>query len=285
MELNWDHRLCHTGSFFLADLLGTERSSVTVLDVPELTRPTDEGQRVELISDVGGRKVSFEHTEIESYSEQIRDGHRLSDFTKTVTERLCGPLPIGTFTLSVATDAVLGITGDAAMKAANQIAEWIDREAPDLANESANEGLGSNRRSLESPISAGLWYRTGDEYQELRFSRSVPPELEAKRQERIAKAYADKLPKLAATRDRGCDPCLILEDRDISLANAHLVLEAAKAALEEFAEIRPEWILLVETAPEPSMWIALFVSGKGTDLNIHESTEIPIPEKLEIELR
>lgn len=283
MDLGWDHRLCFAGSLLVADLLGVDRTSVRVLEVPELAAKPG-ASPVELVVDVGGRTVSLEHTLIESYPAQIRDGQHIGEFINLVRSALLADLPRGTFTLVLTTGAVLGLTGRKAAGAAQQVADWLKREAPELANEATGRQANRQHRSSDEPIPVTLQYRRGDQRSELQFARWAPEDLEGQRQQRMSDAFNKKLPKLAVTRGYGCDPCLVLEDKDLALANPDLVTNAAKNALEEFPDARPEWILLAETLPTPAMWLVLYASGDWIDSDARQYARITVPDELTFEM-
>ena len=280
MVNGWDQRVCLAAAFFLSDLTTGERSSVRVVEVPE-NRTREDGQKVELVCLIGTEEFAFEHTQIESYEGQIQDGHHISDFTEKVNEALSAPLPEGTFTLQLETDAVAGLKGKGADSAVAELASWIDKNAPDLAKGYDDLEPGSGRLDIESPIEGRLWFRPGETPRELRFTRSAPHGLEEERCKRIKRAYRDKLPKLASEREKGRTRCLVLEDRDISLANAILTRSATINAFEGFQDLEPEWIVLVETGIEPSQWIVLLSHGEWPELDLKESSAIEVPTDLE----
>lgn len=109
----------------------------------------------------------------------------------------------------------------------------------------------------------------------------TPVGLEDERRNRINRAYGDKLPKLATEREKGRTRCLVLEDRDISLANAILTRRAAINAFEEFQDLEPEWILLVETGIKPAQWIVLLTNGEWPELDLRASSMIEVPQDLD----
>lgn len=280
MANGWDQRVCLAAAFFLSDLTTGDRSSVHVIEIPE-NRTREEGQKVELVCSIGNDEIAFEHTQVESYEGQIQDGHHISGFTDRVNEALSAPLPEGTYTLQLATDAVAGLKGKAAAGAVAELALWVDENAPDLAEAYDDLEPGSRRLGIESPVEGGLWFRPGGESRELQFTRLTPDGLEDQRRQRIKKSYGDKLPKLATEREKGRTRCLVLEDRDISLANAILTRSAAIDAFEEFQDLEPEWILLVETGIEPAQWIVLLTHGEWPELDLKASSMIEVPQDLD----
>lgn len=281
MAARWDQRVCLAAAFLIADRVAADRSSVDVLEVPE-AEMENQGQKVELICSVGGERVAFEHTQIESYENEIRDGHHISVFMSRVTKQLAEELPAGTLTLGVPTDVVLGLTGNAAKKAAAELAAWIDQNSRALADGYNNENLASHHLLLDTPIKGRLWFRPGDGPGKLGFARSTPDGLEEERAQRIKTAYESKLPKLSTELENGGTRCLVLENRDMSLGNAMLIRSAAKTALIDHRDMEPEWLLLVDTGIDPAEWLVLARSGDWPEFDPSEFSLIEIPGTLDL---
>jgi hypothetical protein len=76
--------------------------------------------------------------------------------------------------------------------------------------------------------------------------RFAPSNYEALRVERTRLAIAKKLPKLQSWKNDGARSVLVLENRDLSLSNHVVVLEAAEQALQG-RDDAPDEVWLVDT--------------------------------------
>ena len=76
--------------------------------------------------------------------------------------------------------------------------------------------------------------------------RFAPPDYETLRVERMRAALAKKVPKLQSWKDTGARSVLLLENRDLSLSNHVVILEAAEEALKGRRDA-PDEIWLVDT--------------------------------------
>lgn len=280
MTARWDQRVCLAAAFLIADRISADRATVDVVEIPE-AETGNQGKKVELICSVGGEKVAFEHTQIESYENEIRDGCHISAFMGGVAEQLTEDLPAGTFTMGVTTDVVLGLTGKPAKEAAAELAAWIEGNSKAMADGYNHEDPATHSRLVDAPIEGRIWFRPGDAPGKLGFARSTPDALEKERAERIQTAYESKLPKLAAEREKGRSRCLVFENRDLSLGNAMLIRSSAKLALTDHQDLEPEWLLLVDTAVDPAEWLVLAQSGEWSEFDPSEFCPIEIPKTLD----
>lgn len=279
MANGWDQRVCLAAAFFIAERTGADRSAIQVVQIPEDEEGAP-GQKVELICSIGGEEVALEHTQVESFEQQIQDGHHINDFIRNVTGRLTKGLPAGTFTLGVATDAMNGLTGTKGDEAAAELAAWIDENVQAIVNGYDYEDPTSHSRPIEAGIEGRIWFRPGEAPRTLQFARATPDPLEEKRVERIKKAYDTKLPKLSAESEKGRSRCLVLENCDNSLGNSMLIRSAALIAAKDYHDTQPEWLMLVETDIKPAEWLVLASNGEWPEFDPSESTPIEIPEDL-----
>jgi hypothetical protein len=87
---------------------------------------------------------------------------------------------------------------------------------------------------------------------QLKIARFMPPDLEARRLERVRRALDDKLPKLSAWKARGALTVLVLENDDIALSSVHHISAAVVAARPD-PGLLPDRIYEVDTPG--STWI------------------------------
>lgn len=258
--------------------------SVRVVDVPERTASSEAARPVDLVAEVAGNLISFEHTILESYVDQIRDGARLERFFEMVRSDLPNDLPPGTITLSMATNAVGGLTGKAAETVAEQLAAWISGQAQDLAAKDPEDQRRLVRRNGE-PFPLVMWYRPGDKPCEVRFGRWAPNDLDQRRRDKLATTLSDKLPKLHETRKNGASSCLVLEVQDISLSDTNVVAEFAPAVLEEFPGLEPDRIVVVVTLKEKAFSSIVYESGQWIGPAHWQDAEDHIPDAMTVYLR
>jgi hypothetical protein len=199
-----------------------------------------------------------------------------------IAKQLAEELLAGTFTLGVATDVVLGLTGNPAEKAAAELAAWIDQNARALADGYNNEDRATHSLLLDAPIEGRIWFRPGDPPVKLGFARSTLDGLEEERAQRIKTAYESKLPKLSTELEKGGTRCLVFENRDMSLGNAMLNRWAAKTALIDHRDTEPEWLLLVDTSVDPAEWLVLAHSGDWPEFDPSEFSLIEIPMAFDV---
>ena len=257
--------------------------SVRVIDVPERTGSSASAGSVDLVAEVADNLISLEHTLLESYVHQIRDGARIERFIGMVKASLADDLPPGTLTLAMDTDVVGGLTGKAAETAAEEVATWIMDQAQHLAAEDPDDRVRLMRRTA-NPLPLVLWYRPGDEPCQIRFGRWVPQQLDELRREKLAMTMGDKLPKLHETRKQGASPCLVLEIQDISLSDTDVVVDIGPAVLERFSGLEPDRIVVVVTLKERAFSSIVYESGEWIDASHWQDAEYWIPDEMTVEL-
>jgi hypothetical protein len=74
----------------------------------------------------------------------------------------------------------------------------------------------------------------------------------------------------------------VLEDQDISLGHPDEIVTAARASLSSFGGQEPDWIVLVETAPEPALWLIIYANGGWVDLDTRRFALIEVPTAWEV---
>lgn len=259
-----DQKLCVAAARYMAHRLGIDDNAVRPIAIPEENPRTPPDRRIDLRARVGWTKVAFEHTQVESYDNQIHNRHQITTFVMQVRNALPQPLPAGYFTLSMATGALSGLNTQRLGRLANDLGGMIDESARILV-EREQPGVVLDIEVADQPVR--LSYLPGPAEGQLDISPVAPDNLEDRRLARIERAFADKGPKLVQWGNRGHLTCLVLENRDISLANPTLTFEAARTALEGF-ENSPDWIVVTESTAklwwsimERRSWTGLEVSG------------------------
>jgi hypothetical protein len=112
-------------------------------------------------------------------------------------------------------------------------------------------GLQSVRRATIEGVDVQLhreihWSLPNVAHGRIYCGRFAPTNYERLRTERFRAAFAKKLPKLQCWKDSGARSVLVLENRDFSLSNHVVILEAAEDALKGHHDA-PDEIWLVDT--------------------------------------
>lgn len=222
------------------ELLSTrEGSSFAVLEHPELS----ERQRpaVELLVKLGLTEWVVEHTQVESFPGQIEDDQRFVELLGPLEDELHDKLPgPGGYRLVVDAQAVAGIKRPHVTPTRQAISEWVRTKATALGIGEAifeqPEGVPFELTLLHVSYGNGTFM----------IRRFVPPELEARRQERIRKALEAKCPKLRQARGADRKSLLVLESNDIALANAQVIAEACATEIRQRSDA-PDVVYLIET--------------------------------------
>lgn len=112
-------------------------------------------------------------------------------------------------------------------------------------------GHESHRRGTVEGVDLHLHREIGWSLPEVAYGRVfcgrfAPPDYETLRIGRMRAALGKKLPKLQSWKDTGARSVLLLENRDLSLSNHVVILEAAEDALNGRHD-RPDEIWLVDT--------------------------------------
>lgn len=209
----------------------------------------------------------MEHTQIESFPEQITDDHRFVDLLRPVVAELTDTLPKpGKYVLTVLPGAVVGAMDDHIPKA---FVAWVREKAPTLQLGSPltapDHEITKIPPGVPFPVTLRRWPGLDGTFH---IARSVPENLEEQRTARIGRALEDKCPKLLTARGENRISVLVLESNDLALADyAHI----ARAVISECRRRHdiPDEILLVHTDLDPwEVWILREDTRWGPD-HIH----------------
>jgi hypothetical protein len=190
----------------------------------------------------------MEHTQIESFPEQILDDQRLIYILGPLEKELENALPRpGHYKITIECGTLKKVKNAVSLR--KSLAEWILKKAPLLKTYPVSE-----RCVKEAPPGVPfvvLLCRYPGLDGKLMLSRYSPEELEQKRRVRVDKAINDKCPKLYEAKGKGTS-ILVLESNDIALANYDLIAEALR---DQFSKqlSAPDEIYLVETEISPWM--------------------------------
>jgi hypothetical protein len=258
-HLEHDQYLC----LLAARLISGRRrgSELKVVVLPDKHDRNHEAIELGAADDLGA--LAFEHTQLESFPEQIRAAVRLGNVFPGF--ELIANLPHDSrYQLVVEPEAVDGITNTAEERAA--VTHWVERTAPDLE-------IGSSRTAphhtasacppdVPFPLILQRWPNdaSAGEPGPVRVLWAKPEDLEARRMRRTRTALDRKLGKLEAARARGTVTILVLENTDVSLANAGFIADALRRATSTNDLALPDNIVLIDTFTAPTVWI-LFERG------------------------
>ena len=242
-----------------------QRTSESLVVTARPDRQERQKQAVEMILSSQTRQYALEHTRIESFPSQIRDGKDFSRLLAPLEREFSGILP-GIYWLIVpvgATGTVSACSEDAVRQS---VAAWVRANAETLEGEFETEpemriDLSTRRFDIDRARSEitdqppGVPFpvtlkRTGRKGSKLLIMRFTPPHLRELRVQRIREALDRKCAKLAAHHADSRRTVLVLESDDVALANRHEVGEALREVLAARTEV-PDLVFLVETEDEP----------------------------------
>jgi hypothetical protein len=227
--------------------------------------PEDErvGPPVEYVFDLGGRTYALEHTVVEAFDGQIHKDVDFAAFVAPIAAALDHRMPRpGSYRLTFAIRPSKGLRPKRMAEAQAAIVAWVraaaaemHAECPDVPMRGRRPyGHESTRRGTVERIDLHLHREVGWSLPEAAYGRVfcgrfAPPNYQALRIERMRAALAKKLPKLKSWKDIEARSVLVLENRDLSLSNHVVILEAAGEALRG-RDDAPDEIWLVDTTIE-----------------------------------
>ena len=195
---------------------------------------------VELIArDATGAEVAIEHTRIESFPGQMADRLAIHEYFRRGGPQISGRNDAGKYRLSVLPGAPRGLSRRQRKRVPSVLTEWVagnlDRAPWPHRPGEPNHLIGSHpdlpfRWALRRwvPDAIGL---VGPDANVVPIDHATPPDSEGLREQRLARALADKVPKLLAAADRHRRSILVLEDRDPDMSAPLLVSRALQAAV------------------------------------------------------
>jgi len=232
--------------------------------VSKICEPDKSERSIEAVDckfNLGSRCVVLEHSQTESYEDQIPTDKRWNRFFSDLQKRLAGNLPTdGAFEMRV--DWALVNFPEKTMRATalDALEEWTLSVAPTLKTALRHRfDAGTFRREIPQGLGAEvlLWKRSSSQFNGQSILIQIAPDfLEQRRQDRISKLLRDKLPKLQGTKsaEAGSISVLLIESDDIALGNSAEIQDALMKAIadSDFVGMIPDEIYLIETDIENS---------------------------------
>ncbi len=230
--------------------------------VCEIIEYPDEKERklaaCDVIAIIDRKKVAIEHTSIDSIPFQRRDNRRFLDLLGPLEEELTGKLPKqGNYHLIVNMDEIpVGVKWDSIR---SRISEWCQDVASSLVMGSASTAprhfIREKLTGVPFEVTLYRWrFRDG----EFRIGRFLPSDLENKRTKVIIESLISRGTKVSKYKDQGFRSLLILESRDLILANAPDISRAfIKAISCTRVDKLPDEVYLVESEMLPYYFYCL----------------------------
>lgn len=222
------------------------------IDSPE--ESDREAPAVEALATNARLAVAVEHTYLESFPLQIRDGIRFNHALDDLEERITGRLPVGGyFQLGIDARSLDGVT----RPIVDDVTAWIFGVAPTLGPRP-----GRRRPNVASggppdvPVQCVL-VRNGEEPAGGHFMLARSIDMEALREDRVRRALQavdSKCGKLEQARPSDHVPgltVLVVETTDLSLANPWITAESMRAAIEQSNVPPPDRIALIDSVTDP----------------------------------
>lgn len=221
--------------------------SIELTDGVKFTKvryPDDEHRdrsEIDLLAESSTITMAMEHTLVESFPEQIKDGIWFVDLFLPLESQLTGKLPHGDFRLSAAPGAVRGATEGEKIR--TQVYSWIVEKAPILSL-----GKPPNHRIIggppELPLEITLTRYRGS-IDRLNIARALPDDIDMLRVESIKTALKKKLPKLSKAKVGSTKSIFVMESND--MANSAPILAEFLGAAVRADDDMPDLIYAVET--------------------------------------
>ena len=218
------------------------------------------GSPVEYVFDLAGQTYALEHTVVEAFDGQIHKDVDFAAFIAPIERALDHHMPSpGSYRLTFAIHPSQGLKPKRIAEAQTAIIVWVREaaaamhaECPAVPTRSRGpHGHESHGRGTVEGVDLHLHREIGWSFPEVAYGRVfcgrfAPPDYETLRIGRMRAALGKKLPKLQSWKDTGARSVLLLENRDLSLSNHVVILEAAEDALNGRHD-RPDEIWLVDT--------------------------------------
>lgn len=267
--------------------LGVIRSNLSLPEKEKRDPP------IEVECGLGDQVYAIEHTQIESFPNQIELGHEFVKFIPDIESELAGQLPSpGTYVLTLPTSVRVKAKDAAAVKVA--LVKWIKEKTAEF-----HERVPERRSRSHSPRGDGQWVKEqpngvpfevylkrelhwssdGRHDGRLMISRFAPRELETLRPERMTTALNKKCPKLSKCKQAGARTVLILEDGDISLSNHIIVAETIEAISASRTDL-PDEIWLVW--PHNTTWMVIPIYKDSVFLCGTEWDQYPVNNLIDL---
>lgn len=235
----------------------------------DTTRPeiTGVGPPVDFEFSLGSTRYALEHTELQSFPEQIRQGLNFQQLVEGPIEALSGQLPTpGVYYLTLPTNTRVGSAALDSVR--SSLANWMVaqavtwREAKPLKRDKRHAPNGDGDCVETTPpgvpfpvrFERELHWAQSDRFDGLLFTaRLAPRNMREARGRSLASSLDKKLPKLAKCRRNGRRTILVLEETDISLSNFS-ILTSTLATISKKRRNMPDEIYLVSTFEFLGAW-------------------------------
>ena len=265
----------HEGKACDAVLCYIEAHDGTRCDRDKICLPELEGHKfpIELTCQIEGRLLAFEHTSIQAFENQVELSIHAAAFFKPIERTISSVLPHSEkymlYVPVTATQELKGLTPRKKEQTRGVIIDWVRKLAPTLPVSPCFGKL--NWQSVPGvpfPMCLCKSGEASDPDEPIWIIRVVERDLSEARQNRIRRAYKERVEKLAAwKRDSNARTVLILEtiEGPVQWKVADVVLDIANAT-----ENRPDAIYLVMTHNDHQWWVSpLLVDCRS----IHELNE------------
>lgn len=225
-----------------------------------VTRDTLDQPGVEVVCMIGGQRYAMEHTLIEPFRDAHQSGIAFSkvvnpDFEASLREVL---RPGFIYYIWIDTFAFNGKRGKELQELRAQLLAWARCAFAQMPHPGDEWPRVTNATGEvpDSPVRVVLQCCKARQHAggNLLAGRLAPPDLEALRATRLAKAIRDKAPKLHATRLPDTRTVLVVENNDVALTNAGLVGQAFDD-LAIHATHMPDDIYMVDTYSGDSFFV------------------------------
>jgi hypothetical protein len=210
---------------------------------PERETACPKDARIDYCVDVGAVTLAIEHTLIEAFPSQIKDGIQFAAFAEPIQDAFKTGLP-GNYGLTLEIGSLAGLSKQKIPEIREAVIEWIRREAP-LLSAPPNHFICARPEGV--PFKVSLHKHKASWRKEcLVAMRAAPVDLETRRTERLRCALKRKQPKLRIWEEQGAKSVLVLECGDIALSN-EIEIKDALAKVVAFPGELPNYVILVDT--------------------------------------
>jgi hypothetical protein len=228
-----------------------EREGIKLSDVHNPDKVEREKKAVDLLFRIGEKQYALEHTQIESFANQIGLKYKVDGFLKPLQDEVSGKLPLpGNYDLCFAHDAPIPKKNSEAIRAV--LKRWILSNAGALAigKPSTAPHHFIRETPLGIPFEVTLYRWPGKEG--ILIARIIIHEnLQDERKSRIRQALNDKCPKLESARVTDDITVLVLELDDIRLGNPFDTITAIMDELKARIDSIPDEVYLIGTDTPP----------------------------------
>ena len=234
----------------------------------EITEFPDESERnlraCDALARVGCRRVAIEHTSIDSIPFQRRDDKRFIKLLGPLESELSGKLPTpGHYHLHIHMNAIP--TGVDWADVRRWIYRWCQKVAPSLEIGDPSTAPRHFVRGVPQgvPFEVTLYRWPGQDGQ-FKIGRFSPADadLENQREEVVYQALVSRGTKVAGYGRKGFRTMLVLESKDIALANFSVIGQAFVNATKRVCSAQlPDEVYLVETYKEKPFYFCCLKFG------------------------